>query len=190
MLDNNEFNKLRSELESFDKQREILIRKSRDIVKLSKLIIYSVHRNDMDGASRQIEKIEKDKKIIEKIASHDCKLVYEGSYSMAMQEYVEALCFFEFVKNKKMPSKSKLCVTTEDYLLGLCDLTGELGRRTVILAMEDFDEVMRIKEVVEQIFGQFLKFDLRNGLLRKKSDAIKWNLKKIEEVIYDINIRK
>ncbi|MBT7927970.1 hypothetical protein HN695_06565, partial [Candidatus Woesearchaeota archaeon] len=32
--------------------------------------------------------------------------------------------------------------------------------------------------------------DLRNGELRKKSDAIKWNLKKIEDILYDISMKK
>ena len=190
MLDTNEFNKLRSELENFDKQREILIKKSRDIIRLSKLIIYSVHRDDLDSAARQISKIEKDKKEFEKITKHDCKLIYEASYTAAIQEYVEASCFFEFVKNRNIPSKNKLGVSTEEYLLGLCDLTGELARRAVVHAMTDFEEVTRIKGIIESIFGEFLKFDLRNGNLRKKSDSIKWNLKKIEEVIYDISLRK
>ena len=30
-----------------------------------------------------------------------------------------------------------------------------------------------LKKLVEDIFGEFLKFDLRNGLLRKKADQIK-----------------
>lgn len=190
MLDKKEFNNLRAELENFDKQRELLIKKARDILRLSKLIIYSVHRNELDAASKQIESIIKEKKELDKIASHDCDLIYEGSYIAAMQEYVEALCFFEFVKNNTIPSKQKLNVSTEEYLLGICDLTGELTRRAVVSAIDNFDEVTRIKALVEQIFGEFLKFDFRNGALRQKADSIKWNLKKIEEVIYDINIRK
>ena len=49
-----------------------------------------------------------------------------------------------------------------------------------------FDEVKKIYDVVSEIFGEFLKFDFRNGELRKKSDSIKYNMKKIEEIMYDI----
>ena len=35
-----------------------------------------------------------------------------------------------------------------------------------------------IKEFVSNIYTEFLKFDFRNSELRKKSDSIKWNLKK------------
>ena len=55
-----------------------------------------------------------------------------------------------------------------------------------MIANKDPDEVVRIKDCVEEIFGEFLKIDLRNGTLRKKSDSIKWNLKKLEEIMYDI----
>ena len=46
MIAKKDFEKMRRELGDFDNQREILIRKSRDIVKLSKKVIYSVHRNE------------------------------------------------------------------------------------------------------------------------------------------------
>ena len=49
-----------------------------------------------------------------------------------------------------------------------------------------FKEVEKIKDFVDDIYGEFLKFDLRNGNLRKKYDSVKWNLKKLEEVMYDI----
>jgi predicted translin family RNA/ssDNA-binding protein len=49
-----------------------------------------------------------------------------------------------------------------------------------------FQEVEDIKEFVDKIYGAFLAFDLRNGELRKKYDSIKWNLKRLEEVMYDI----
>jgi hypothetical protein len=34
-----------------------------------------------------------------------------------------------------------------------------------------------------------LDFDFRSGELRKKSDAIKWNLKKIEDILYDLKLQ-
>jgi predicted translin family RNA/ssDNA-binding protein len=72
--------------------------------------------------------------------------------------------------------------------LGICDLTGELTRRAVSLVTKGKGkEVLVIKNFVEDIYGEFLKFDLRNGNLRKKYDSIKWNLKKLEEIMYDLS---
>ena len=72
---------------------------------------------------------------------------------------------------------------------GLADLTGELGRKAVHDAIKkDFNSVLKIRLLVEEIYGEFLKFDLRNGELRKKSDAIKWNLNKLEDLVLSLNL--
>ncbi|MBN2367807.1 hypothetical protein JXC34_02220 [Candidatus Woesearchaeota archaeon] len=47
-----------------------------------------------------------------------------------------------------------------------------------------------IKKFVETIYNEFLEFELRNGELRKKSDSIKYNLKKIEEILYELKLRE
>jgi predicted translin family RNA/ssDNA-binding protein len=54
---------------------------------------------------------------------------------------------------------------------------------------KNFGEALKIKEVVDEIYGEFLQFDLRNSELRKKSDQIKWSLKKLEEISYDLSRR-
>ena len=45
------FSQMRKEFNSFDDNRELTIKKSRDILKLSKQIIYSVHRGDLVEAA-------------------------------------------------------------------------------------------------------------------------------------------
>lgn len=44
----------------------------------------------------------------------------------------------------------------------------------------DVAEVERCRAMVEAISGEFIQFDFRNGPLRKKFDAIKYNLRKLE----------
>jgi len=86
--------------------------------------------------------------------------------------------------NKTISTHEQLKTTLEQYLLGLCDLTGELMRKAVNSAInKDTATLNKIREFVSQIYAGFLEFDLRNGELRKKSDAIKWNLQKIEDLI-------
>lgn len=187
MLDKKEFGKIRKEMEEVEKKRELLIQKSREIIKLSKLIIYSLHRNDLNDASKSVEQIKKEKTKLEKISK---KRLDTDMNRVAVQEYVEALCYYGFVKDGKIPTKSSLNVDTEDYLLGLCDLTGELGRRAVMdVINKKFEDSLKIKDLVDEIYGEFLKFNLRNSELRKKSDSIKWNLKKLEDVIFDIALK-
>ncbi len=185
-----EFGEIRKKLTKYDSKREELIKKARELLKISKQVIYSIHRADPKQAQQNVNKANKIKKELDNIAGFNKKLFFEGSYSEACQEYAEALCYYNFVKNKKLLSFKILKIDYEDYLMGVCDLTGELTRRAVSLATKrKFKEVEEIKNFVEDIYGEFLKFDLRNGQLRKKSDSIKWNLKKLEEVLYDLNKR-
>ena len=82
-------------------------------------------------------------------------------------------------------------VNSEEYLLGLCDLAGELVRKAVKDSIKkNFDSVLEIRDFVEELYGEFLKFNLRNGELRKKSDSIRWNLNKLEELALDVSKRK
>jgi translin len=180
------FTSIKSDIENYDSKREKIIIESRRVLKESKLLIYSIQRDDLKSADNIKKSLTKLKNNFQKLTLKNNLLEKEGSYKAASQEYVEAILFYEFVKNRKIPSHIELNVNGEDYLLGLCDLTGELGRLAVIKATnKNFDDVKEIKNLTEDIFGEFLKLNPRNGELRKKSDSIKWNLKKIEELLYD-----
>lgn len=186
MLNKKEFINIRNEMHKIDLKREEIIQLSREIITLSKQIIYAAQRNDLKEAVSVANTIKSKVKKLKKInINADTNI-----NSVAFQEYVEAIAFLEFVKNKRIPTRAALGVSAEDYLSGLCDLTGELVRKAIYdVIHKKFDEAARIKELVHDIYGEFLKLHLRNGELRKKSDSIKWNLKKLEEVMYDISMK-
>ena len=52
------FAKLRKDIQDYDSEREKLIKQSRDVLKLSKQIIYAVHRDDITEAAKLIKEIE------------------------------------------------------------------------------------------------------------------------------------
>lgn len=184
MLDKKEFVKIQEDLQNFEINREEVIQKSRDTIKLSKLIIYSLHRDDIKQASLIIKDIK------EKIKSLSLICYDTNINQTALQEYAEAICYFEFIKNKKIPIPKEIGIDSINYLCGLSDLTGELMRKAVNEAINNnFLQVIEIKNLIEEIYCQFLQLNLRNGELRKKSDAIKWNLQKVEEIIYSAEIQ-
>jgi len=186
MIDRKAFAGMRAEMKAHEARREQVIALSRDIIRASKQIIYAVHRGDMAKAKKEIALTTKDRQKLASLGS-GIDTDIDGT---ALQEYVEALCYYSFVAEKKILTASSLGVDTTSYLLGLCDLTGELARRAVnAVIRKEFSELSLVHKAVEGIYGEFLQFDLRNGELRKKSDAIKWNLKKIEEVLYDVRVK-
>lgn len=190
MLDKKDFGKIREELETYELRREGLIRQSRDMVKLSKLAIYSLHRRDMNSAEKSVADMESRKKSLDLIARKNRRLQHMESYTTAVQEYVEAKTYLEFVKKKRIPSRRELNVDLEPYLGGLCDLSGELVRKALNdMINHDFKEPLETKKLLEELYGEFLKFNLGGGELRKKSDSLRWNLNKLEDLIFEAKMK-
>ncbi|MBN1503180.1 hypothetical protein JW930_06555 [Candidatus Woesearchaeota archaeon] len=190
MINKKDFNRIRKELEKTDTLREEIIIHSRRILKLSKQAIYALHRNQLAESDKYLNTASA---IIEQLRTKISASPLDPStniFSSALQEYTEAKCYYCFLNEQRLPTSVELKIDFENYLLGICDLTGELERRAVhSVIKEDFSQVKIIHEMVQSIFQEFLKFDFRNSELRKKSDAIKWNLKRIESVLYDLKLR-
>ncbi|MEM3374281.1 MAG: hypothetical protein QW757_02590 [Candidatus Woesearchaeota archaeon] len=183
------FENLRNEIEKIDSAREEIIIKSRPIIKESKQAIYLLHKNNTKEAKKSIDNAKKELEKLKKLIL-ETPTVDVGSYNSALQEYTEAITYYYFVVENRLISNKEIEVDAENYLLGLCDLTGELTRRAVFSVVnEDFSEVKKISTFLEIIHNEFLDFELRNGEIRRKSDSIKWNLKKVEEILYDLKIR-
>ena len=53
----------------------------------------------------------------------------------------------------------------------------------------DYDRPVRIAAFVGQLLGGFRLLNLKNDFLRKKFDSLKYDIKKMEEVVYDLRIR-
>ena len=190
MLNKRDFKEMRDEFNSFDTNRELVIKKSRDVLKLSKQVIYAVHRDDLKEADKLVKRIKAEKAKLDKLVAKNSKLESIGAYKVAIGEYVEALLYYHFVKNKRILTHKALKVITEHYLLGLIDLTGELGRKAVQFAGSGkFKQVVKIKDAVSEIYGELLKFDFRDSEMRRKFDSVKYDLKKLEDLVLDLKLK-
>jgi predicted translin family RNA/ssDNA-binding protein len=190
MINKKDFEEIRKEMKEFDAVREALIAKSREVVILSKKIIYSVHRKDMKEAEKAAVEIKKKVNEIIKSTS-ESELEYSGSRRIALQEYVEAIAYLEYVKNGRLLSHKELGVDDESYLLGLCDLSGELVRNAINGAIEgDVKNALAVKEFVSELYWELSQFDFKNGEIRRKYDGIKYDLKKLEDLVLQLKLRK
>ncbi len=57
MLNKEEFKKINEDLAKFEDEREDEIAKSREIIRLSKIIINSLHRNDISNADSNVKEM-------------------------------------------------------------------------------------------------------------------------------------
>lgn len=78
----------------------------------------------------------------------------------------------------------------DDYLSGLLMLADELSRFAVnSVTAGNYSWPMKISKFVTEMNLGFRLLNLKNDSLRKKFDALKYDLKKVEEVVYDLSIR-
>jgi predicted translin family RNA/ssDNA-binding protein len=177
MINTKEFARIRKALEDSYAVYEEVLKQVREILKLSKKIIYSVHRKD--DASADVKVISGKIAILRK----SIKPEFLSQLKIAEQEYVEAVCLYEFVKSGSIPDAKELGVTDSHYLLGLCDLSGEMTRLAINAAIDgDSKTALNVRGFVENLYDELMQFDFSNGELRKKFDGIKYDLKRLEEV--------
>lgn len=78
----------------------------------------------------------------------------------------------------------------EDYLQGILQMASELSRyATNSVTLGDYDRPLAISKFVADLNSGFRLLNLKNDGLRKRFDALKYDVKKIEEIVYDISIR-
>jgi len=180
-VDRKDFERIGKEMELFEKRREDIIAKAHEIIRFSKKVIYGIQRED------EISSLISSMNLKIKNLRTRGELQFTSFYKTAMQEYVEAICLYEVLKSKKLPTQIELQVSAPDYLSGLCDLTGELMRKANNLALKgNTKDAIMIKELVDDIYGEILSLDIRDNDLRKKADQIKYNLRKLEDLAISI----
>ncbi|KAI0250821.1 translin [Lactifluus subvellereus] len=87
--------------------------------------------------------------------------------------------------------KDRFSLTPEDYLHGVITVINELSRLVVnAVTLGDFEAPLRISAFAKEVFTGFSALNLKNDLLRRRFDGLKYDIKKIEEVVYDVSLRK
>ena len=82
-------------------------------------------------------------------------------------------------------------IDVEDYLIGVTALPKELSRLCVnCVTRGNYELPQTISHFVSDLYSAFQILNLRNDALRKKYDAIKYDLTSIEQVMYDISVRR
>jgi translin len=183
MINKKFFSKLQKEYTGYTSNRRQIIRASDDILKSSKAAIFACHREEYKTAKENLESAEKTLKSLKGKAER------EGSYLAALEEYAEAKLFYNFLQNGKVDEIKNVALSFDTYIGALSDFTGELTRRVVALATKRrIKEVEEIKKVIDDIVGEFIKYNLTSHL-RNKYDQAKRNLRNVEEVLYDLSLR-
>ena len=188
MINKKFIQKLHKEYQDSNSERRQIISLSNAILHDSKRVIFALHRGDVKTAGESLGEIEKVfKKLEEKFGW--TRMYGEGSFKAGVEEYVEAKMFYLLMTGKKLEAIKGLKLTYESYLGGICDTTGELVRQAVNEAARgNFAAVPQIHNTLNEIMAELVEFDM-TGYLRTKYDQARGNLRKIEQINYEVKLR-
>ncbi len=108
-------------------------------------------------------------------------LSHAGFVENAAQEYVEAICLFNIMQKKDLPDPDELQVTYSAYLQGLCDVVGELRRKSLDSILNGKQEKSNnYLKLMEEIYDAILRFDYPSGLIpiKRKQDMVRGIIEK------------
>ncbi|XP_057982976.1 uncharacterized protein LOC131167918 isoform X2 [Malania oleifera] len=126
---------------------------------------------------------------------------YHGDWRSETQTVVSLLAFMHWLETGSLlihaEAEEKLGLNTsgfgldiEDYLIGICFMSNELPRYVVNqVTSGDYDCPRKVLKFLTDLHAAFRMLNLRNDFLRKKFDGMKYDLRRVEEVYYDVKIR-
>ncbi|XP_057549363.1 uncharacterized protein LOC130827612 [Amaranthus tricolor] len=126
---------------------------------------------------------------------------YHNDWKSETQTVVSVLAFIHWLETGNLllhpEAQEKLGLITpefgldiEDYLVGICFMSNELPRYVVNRVTHgDYDSPRKVLNFLTDLYAAFRMLNLRNDFLRKKFDGMKYDLKRVEEVYYDVKIR-
>ena len=81
-------------------------------------------------------------------------------------------------------------ITIEEYLQALISLLDELARLARnSVTLGDYRRPLQISQFIKDVHAGFQILNLKNDSLRRRSDGIKYRVKEVEDVVYDLSLR-
>ncbi|KAK3403016.1 Translin [Sordaria brevicollis] len=81
-------------------------------------------------------------------------------------------------------------ITIEEYLLALISVVEDLSRLAMnSVTLGDTELAVQISGFIKDLHGGFQMLNLKNDILRKRVDSVKYAVKKVEDVVYDLSLR-
>ncbi|XP_040214215.1 translin isoform X2 [Rana temporaria] len=129
---------------------------------------------------------------------------FHDQWRFVLQRLVFQAAFLVYLESEQLVTREAVCtilgiesgrekgfhLDIEDYLSGVLNLASELSRLAVnSVTAGDYARPIRIATFINELDFGFRLLNLKNDSLRKRYDGLKYDVKKIEEVVYDLSIR-
>eukprot|EP00658_Telonema_sp_P-2_P043123 TRINITY_DN31077_c0_g1_i2.p1 TRINITY_DN31077_c0_g1~~TRINITY_DN31077_c0_g1_i2.p1 ORF type:complete len:189 (+),score=40.36 TRINITY_DN31077_c0_g1_i2:193-759(+) len=176
-------------MDKYDKLREQVIKGSRDVQKLSKQSIFSVHRSELQNAHQQLDKATEHALPLLAIVEQQPTL-RKGAFSNSLEEWAEAALCCEWLEHKRimtMPQMERMKISVNEYVGALSDFTGEICRLAVVAASHrQAESVREVHDCVIVIAAAMMQLNV-SSKFNKKMEAVNNTLRKMEDIMYAVS---
>jgi len=124
---------------------------------------------------------------------------YRDHWRTHVQRQVQAMALLHFLQtNALVPHADAqqavcggyLALELDDYLCGVASLPADLANLSVALAIRGaYAFVVQAHAFVVELHAAFQQLNLKNDALRRRFDGIKYDVKRLEQMVYDLRIR-
>lgn len=172
--------------QQFEADRSKGLGYSNDLRVESKVAIGHLLKGRMKEATVRLKKADQLNKKLQNLMKKTPYLISVGGFHIGPEEYVEAKLLFDYLSGKKLSSPKSLGVHHEAYLCGLCDMSGEL-LRLARLEPKKMEQILHDISELNQSFQEAVV--TRNSSIRKKMEDLERNMKRMEEMIFNWNLK-
>ena len=172
-------NKIAEEISlSLDKHTEVrdnALSTSRILTRHCAHTIRAVHRQDWEGADKDLKAAQElVDQIHEKLVDFP-NLYFAGYTQDAIKEFAEASIFYSLMKDDTLPSHTDLRIEPNTYLKGFSEVVGELRRRVLDELLNGYsDDVDKMLNYMDDIYSVLVTMDYPDAVthgLRRLTDV-------------------
>ena len=156
-----------------EKIREDALKYSRDIIIGCRKAIQQLHRNQIEEAENYINQASAKLAQLYDFTKPHPDIFHAGFVENAAQEFVEVSCLYNIMKGEDLPDPDKIQTTYSAYLLGLCDVVGELRRGALDFMLDgNATKANEYLHHMDRIYDAIMSFDYPSALvpIKKKQD--------------------
>ncbi|HUV61951.1 MAG TPA: translin family protein [Thermoplasmata archaeon] len=171
--------KIEAELDEKDQVREIALKSSRAVVRLSGSAIKDLHRGEK--ATDKLSELKDEVSRLSSLLGDHPDLTRTGYVESAFQEYAEVGIVLSLIENDDVPLPEDLGIGSVPYLLALGDTVGELRRFALEgLRRGDTDKANHLLDRMEDIYHALVRFDYPDAIaaVKHKQDVARSLLEK------------
>jgi predicted translin family RNA/ssDNA-binding protein len=172
--------------QAFEISRRKALRLSDDLRIESKSAIGWILKEDEKKATEHLKNAKKIYKDLRNLLKKTPYLYSVGGVHIGTEEYVEAQLLADYLEGKALSPLTSLEVNHQDYICGLCDMSGELLR----YARKHPEQMKKIQEDLQSLYQTCLAMVVtRNGAIRKKLEDLERNERRMEEMIFQWELK-